>query len=696
MLAWPMASVARKPYRCLNEACRARSERRCAEFDDLVQMSRQFPGSWVEGGSFEFPALQSALRAGVAGAHTYCEVGFNMGHSTLLALQTNARLEAHAFDIGATAVPKAAAACLNATFGQRLHVHWGDSRATIPMAPDSLQCDVIFIDGGHVDDVPHADITNLARLAAPGAAVFIDDVFCTHVWCDAPSRAWTRALLDGVVEETSRDADATSSHGFASGRYRIKPACESGSAALHNAAPHLARCLSEQSPPWQYGDEWRQLPQAELQAHYVEVTEATARFRGLDVAVFPDSVAMGAYRGPWIENEWISRFCCSRPLADFGGVLVPLFVQWYDLQMSNSSETGYAWDYPAELLTTLRNVLRRDVLYVTVSMDDCGVDGCFTLNGWDVGALRNVFVLSAGGFGHIPVPLLKREYALQKLPAAADAVYTTTFVGTISGRPAREAVLQVLQQEVGNQTSDAADIYHGKEWVSHLLSARSALVPRGMGRSAYLLYEALQMGVVPTYVYAHGLNRKELEAEPPRAWLPYKAGWASFAYMVPLSDLAGHVRWLRTDEGAADVDAKRRRVKLLRATHFTYDGVMGQIGAWLASSGALSDLSCEPVPTARSERPCRIRIVCESTTTGAIDQIRVDDTARGVVVTSVQREACRATLVNGPIKNKLIRLSVGDRLIAVSGSQVESARHATLLLRVALATKGEFYIVKSC
>ena len=47
------------------------------------------------------------------------------------------------------------------------------------------------------------------------------------------------------------------------------------------------------------------------------------------------------------------------------------------------------------------------MLYVTVAQGDSGI-GCISVKD----CLPNVFVLSSGGYGHVPLPLLGREAGL--------------------------------------------------------------------------------------------------------------------------------------------------------------------------------------------------------------------------------------------------------------------------------------------
>ena len=82
----------------------------------------------------------------------------------------------------------------------------------------------------------------------------------------------------------------------------------------------------------------------------------------------------------------------------FGGY-VPIFVPWTDLWCS------HWYRYPRDFIETLRKVLRKDVPYVTVNQNDDGVFGRCTESLSE--EIPNLLVLSAGGVGHVPVPLLK-------------------------------------------------------------------------------------------------------------------------------------------------------------------------------------------------------------------------------------------------------------------------------------------------
>ena len=61
--------------------------------------------------------------------------------------------------------------------------------------------------------------------------------------------------------------------------------------------------------------------------------------------------------------------------------------------------------HPPKLFRALRRVLRPDVPYITVNQNDEGMTGKCELLMQDI---PNVLVLSAGGYGHVPIPLFIR------------------------------------------------------------------------------------------------------------------------------------------------------------------------------------------------------------------------------------------------------------------------------------------------
>jgi hypothetical protein len=86
------------------------------------------------------------------------------------------------------------------------------------------------------------------------------------------------------------------------------------------------------------------------------------------------------------------------------------------------------------LVKTLERVLRPNVAYVTVSQNDDG------LPGRDAKFARllkvhNVVVLSAGGYGHVPILLLKQTEERNNYKDPVERNYLWSFVGSPKTSP---------------------------------------------------------------------------------------------------------------------------------------------------------------------------------------------------------------------------------------------------------------------
>lgn len=312
----------------------------------------------------------------------------------------------------------------------------------------------------------------------------------------------------------------------------------------------------------------------ELEAHYHSVLVATETLRGHR----PHGWAGGGedYFGPWIEERWVSDFCCNKSFSNFAP-FVPLFVQW--MAITDADPRRAQWIH-----RTLRQVLDPRVVYITVSMNDDGI--LYSLDGQSTGLYKNILVLSGGGVGHVPVPLLKQEEPVATRPTR-DAMTLSghaplfAFVGTDNKlRPARHSTMHFLESasiSLGTRrllmTGNSRNSWE---------AAKFALTPRGMGRAAFSTYEALQRGDVPVYVW------DDFE------WLPYRSSFAWHSYRATNASLTQMVHELSLVSNSEILKA-RAHIRSTRETHWTYAGLMKQIGALLSWNGK-SDLRCYGLP----------------------------------------------------------------------------------------------------
>lgn len=116
--------------------------------------------------------------------HTFCETGFNAGHSfALYCSQADKRpVSIVSFDLFNKNYSLAVLDVLKEPCGKKLRtavVAPGDSRVTIERfaaTNPAFQCDFVYVDGGHDGDVPYLDLANLNRMSRRGATVVIDDI----------------------------------------------------------------------------------------------------------------------------------------------------------------------------------------------------------------------------------------------------------------------------------------------------------------------------------------------------------------------------------------------------------------------------------------------------------------------------------------------------------------------------------------
>jgi len=357
---------------------------------------------------------------------------------------------------------------------------------------------------------------------------------------------------------------------------------------------HWTRCLTDS--PWldraARALPTSPLPREELRAHYAELTNATRGYRALPAHAY------AKYKGPWIENHWIREFCCDQPLDAFGG-LVPIFVQWVDLFVRHPTS------YRDEVERVLA-MLRADVLYVTVSQSD---EGIYPRGGDGLEARAvNVLVLSAGGYGHVPLPLIKGELARAADAGRDDAVagypHFMGFAGSAhrmrrrwieEDLPRARAALRDAVGQVANGTAVAqgGDVatYHGPDWRRFMSDTLLNLAPRGFGRSSFRLAESVQLGRLPVYLYDDV------------AWVPYRGSRACVAASIGFSvRFDEFVAWcngtLARALRAQDLSSLRGKLARLRAardSHYTYAGVVREVRRFLQDPLS-SDLRCEAHP----------------------------------------------------------------------------------------------------
>ena len=134
--------------------------------------------AWQTGYVRELQLRRMVELAKAPGVSTYCEIGFNGGHSSAAMLLANPALTVHAFDLMMWEYSNSTAALLRATFGRRFRLHRGDSRKLVPEWTRTHRhaCDVSFVDGDHSTAGAMIDMLNMRNATAPTGVAVADDI----------------------------------------------------------------------------------------------------------------------------------------------------------------------------------------------------------------------------------------------------------------------------------------------------------------------------------------------------------------------------------------------------------------------------------------------------------------------------------------------------------------------------------------
>jgi predicted O-methyltransferase YrrM len=135
------------------------------------------------------------------------EIGFNAGHSADTFLS---RSLAHvtSFDLQERECVTLAKGFIDQKYPTRHTLIVGDSTKTIPLYlkdHPKKKFDLIYIDGGHTEEVAYADLINCKELAHNKTVVIMDDVVLKidqqRDWSIGPSKVWAEAILNGVIHD---------------------------------------------------------------------------------------------------------------------------------------------------------------------------------------------------------------------------------------------------------------------------------------------------------------------------------------------------------------------------------------------------------------------------------------------------------------------------------------------------------------
>lgn len=128
------------------------------------------------------------------------EIGINGGHSALIMLTSNPKLEYYGFDIGMHPYVSRAVDFLSKNF-RNIHYIKGDSEKTLPNFVCSSKFDVIHVDGNHSVEKARKDLVNCRRFSHKDTIIIFDD--CNRI--DPVGRdlldLWNSLVISGFLIE---------------------------------------------------------------------------------------------------------------------------------------------------------------------------------------------------------------------------------------------------------------------------------------------------------------------------------------------------------------------------------------------------------------------------------------------------------------------------------------------------------------
>lgn len=308
----------------------------------------------------------------------------------------------------------------------------------------------------------------------------------------------------------------------------------------------VTSCVTDQ---WMYRDRGQKpvfhFP-SDAQEHFDELMNKTAIFRYIPVHKY------SGYSGPWLENIFIHKFS-HKPLSHYRG-LIPLFLQFIDTEILHRLN---------EMVAVLNPLIRPDVLYLAVSQGDAGLNRLGMLH-------PNILVLSAGGVGHVPLPLIKGELPLIPEPPKYD--FDIGFYGT---NRAERRDLTRRAQEAAEKNHLTFKISNGGNWVHDMSMTKFNLAPRGYGRTSFRFAEAIHLGRIPVFLYTD------------LPWIPYQGQGSTttnisienYGFVANADQIPAVIETIKK-MSAEEYSQKMKKLKLVRR-YFTYQGVMEQIERFL-------------------------------------------------------------------------------------------------------------------
>lgn len=272
----------------------------------------------------------------------------------------------------------------------------------------------------------------------------------------------------------------------------------------------------------------------------------------------PGQHTYSGFSGPWLEKRFFNYYLQNEHVF-YSSAYIYLPIFW--------TEAAESW------LTSSTNAflstLDERYLYFTIFHLDRGIGttlpfkyvyalNVFKSMDWKFNIPRSIQVVGfhAGGCSVcdrfkqlIPIPLLKEE-----LPACGPQrkiTHNVIFQGRTQTHTARKELVNLYHEHL-------SFLPKGQSWIRQTCSSNFTLCPRGFGETSFRLYESIQLGSIPIYIW---------EGQPVLPFAEF-LDWNSFAIVADTGQVAKGE--LVPILHKADVGAMTKKLEQVR-TYFTYN-----------------------------------------------------------------------------------------------------------------------------
>lgn len=188
--------------------------------------------------------------------------------------------------------------------------------------------------------------------------------------------------------------------------------------------------------------------------------------------------------------------------------------------------------------------------------------------------MSNLVVFNAGGattgFKQVPIPLIKGELQYENLDAKKDIWLSSTIVKrhfpvrkklfeTVGFYNMTDEILSrpVPDELLGNKSQFVH--YQGDQFKQVIQRSIFHLCPRGFGRTSFRLYETVQLGTIPIYIW-DDVN-----------WIPYGNLMERLGLVIHVSQM-GDLLSILSSLSKAELEFKLEEIRKFRPW-FTYPGI---------------------------------------------------------------------------------------------------------------------------